>query len=318
MARLASVSVDLDSLGCYAAIHGLAPQAAPAQDADPIFRLAVPRLLALLEEAGLRATLFVVGQDLLASPWVRRLLEEAARRGHELGNHSHTHPYNLRTLAPGRRQQEIAAAGEVISAAQGRPVAGFRTPGYNLDASLLQEVARQGYRYDSSLLPCPPYYAAKAAVMAARWAQGEPSRSQLTRLATLRTPLGPYRAALRAPWRRARGQAASLPELPMAVLPGLRFPLIGTSLHLLGARGFEALGPLLDLTHPDFFQLELHAIDLLGAEDVGVPAAFAARQPDLRVPWAAKEALWRAVFAALSARRRVVTLERAAEILFAS
>jgi hypothetical protein len=33
----------------------------------------------------------------------------------------------------------------------------------------------------------------------------------------------------------------------------------------------------------DFFNLELHGIDLIGAEEDGIPAELVAKQPDLRV-----------------------------------
>ena len=92
---VASVSVDLDPLWCYYAIHGLpGGDALPEGLRDVVLRRALPRFVGLFHRHGVRATLFVVGKDGEAEPG-RRGLVEAARAGHELGNHSYSHPYDL-------------------------------------------------------------------------------------------------------------------------------------------------------------------------------------------------------------------------------
>jgi hypothetical protein len=44
-----------------------------------------------------------------------------------------------------------------------------------------------------------------------------------------------------------------------------------------------------------FFNLELHGIDLIDAEEDGIPGQLVARQPDLRLPLARKRAALEAV-----------------------
>jgi len=57
-----SVSVDLDGLGCYAAIHGLSLRLDErAQRAVP--ELAVQRFCELFAALGVHATFFVIGRD---------------------------------------------------------------------------------------------------------------------------------------------------------------------------------------------------------------------------------------------------------------
>ncbi len=51
MQRLANVSIDLDGLGCYHAIHGLADHADPTA----IYRVALPRFLDLMASLGIEA-----------------------------------------------------------------------------------------------------------------------------------------------------------------------------------------------------------------------------------------------------------------------
>lgn len=307
------VTVDLDALRCYCAIHGLP---APAPGPDPILRAALPRMLEDFAQAKVKATLFCVGQD-LDDPEVVALLREAVAQGHELANHTWSHFYDLRIRGEAVMESELARVEEALHERVGvRPV-GFRTPGYNLSPALLQVVARRGYRYDSSLLPCPSYYAAKGAVMAWGVTKGEPSRSQMALPETLLAPLAPYRASLARPWRRAGPTPEPwLWEVPMAAIPWLGFPVIGTTLHLLGARGFERAVPALKRTSPQLLQLEFHAIDWVDAWDVGLPQALAARQPDLRVPLVQKRTTYAQVFSqALRFWGQAPTLARAVEVL---
>ncbi len=69
-------------------------------------------------------------------------------------------------------------------------------------------------------------------------------------------------------------------ELPIAVAPGLRMWMIGTSIVLLPT---PVRAWLLELMRRrPFFNLELHGIDLADADADGIPAELVAKQPDLR------------------------------------
>ena len=60
--RLASISIDVDEIHCYTAIHGLSQP--PAEARWAVYTRALPRFEKLLAAHGIRATLFVVGRDL--------------------------------------------------------------------------------------------------------------------------------------------------------------------------------------------------------------------------------------------------------------
>ena len=100
--RSTIVSVDLDDLACYHAIHGLA--APDPSHAGVVLERCLPRFLALFDELGVRATFFVVGRDLqrdlAAGGRGAALLRQALAAGHELGNHSFAHAYDLVRWAP--------------------------------------------------------------------------------------------------------------------------------------------------------------------------------------------------------------------------
>lgn len=312
----ACVSVDLDGLDCYRAIHGL--PASSDDSADAAYTLGVRRLLDFFASENIPSTLFVIGRD-TAHPTHRALLQEAHNSGHELANHTFSHPYNLRSLPENVQRAEFSRCEDEIAAITGRPPVGFRTPGYNLDENLLKICRERGYLYDSSVFPCPPYYLAKGAVMSWLAVRGRPSRSQMTRPQTLLSPLQPYVPEPDKFWRAQRLQpgtdaAPGLLEIPVLVIPGARFPVIGTSLHLLKKRGFDAVYPLLRRAQPDIFNLEFHAIDFMDSQDPGVEDLIGI-QPDLAIPWEQKRDVYRHVFARVRNDYRFCTLETAARAL---
>ncbi|MEO1266886.1 MAG: polysaccharide deacetylase family protein [Myxococcota bacterium] len=307
----ACISVDMDGIACYAAIHGLQPDI--SAEPDPIFTVALERFLDLFNALNIRATFFCIGRD-LENPGYAELLRQASAAGHELASHSHNHLYNLREQSSTTIHDEIRRTGALLTRLSGQPTVGFRTPGYNVSAAIVQELSRQGYLYDSSMFPCPPYYMAKGAIMAAMRVTGRRSGSQMTLPQTLLSPLNPYLANPNAPWN-ASSTGDGLWEVPMCVVPGLRFPIIGTSLHLLGGDRFRTLMPLLAYHHPSLFNLEFHGIDLLDRYDRGVTAGLSARQPDLRVTLADKLNTYHSVFHTLHERYTFRPLHEAIGLL---
>jgi hypothetical protein len=275
-----SLSVDLDPIPCYYRIHALG--ASPPQLGDVVLRRSVPRFLEVFGRHNVKATFFVVGED-LASPAGRKLVREIADAGHEVANHSHSHPYDLARWPRAEMAEEIRRADGEISSAAGTQVVGFRAPGYDLSVDMLDEVAALGYRYDSSIFPAPGYYAAKAAVMAGLALLGRKSGAVMTNPRALVAPADPYRPNARAPWRRGQ---SSVVELPVAVTPGLRIPAIGTNL-LLAPVALRSVW-LDAMKGRPFFNLEMHGIDLCDADEDGIPSELVARQPDLRATLTAK------------------------------
>jgi hypothetical protein len=312
--KLASVSVDLDPIACYYRIHALGPVPAADGLADVVLRRSVPRYLDLFARHGIRATFFVVGADLAggtaAAQAARALVRELAAAGHEVANHSFSHPYDLARLPAARVAEEIRRADGEIAGAAGASIAGFRAPGYDVSPVMLEEIARLGYLYDSSIFPAPGYYAAKAAVMTALRLVGRRSGAVLTDPRALLAPADPYRPAPDAPWRRGQ---ATVVELPIGVTPGLRIPAIGTSLLLapdvLRSSWLEAM------RRRRFFNFELHGIDLMDADGDGIPSQLVARQPDLRATLVAKRRALSATLDRIAGDFEMVTLREAAQVV---
>lgn len=90
------------------------------------------RVLDLLDEYGVRATFFMVGRQVERFP---RTARRVAESGHEIGNHSYSHPiYLYRGARETRRQlertQQIIADVTGVYARLARPPCGVRTSAY--------------------------------------------------------------------------------------------------------------------------------------------------------------------------------------------
>jgi peptidoglycan/xylan/chitin deacetylase (PgdA/CDA1 family) len=307
-APLVSLSVDLDALACYHRIHALGDEPS-GQARFAILRRALPRLGDLFARHGIVATLFVVGMDLDDDPEGRAILADLARAGHEIASHSYSHRYDLVRLGRDAVAGDIDRAHAIIGETCGCPPVGFRAPGYEISAELIDLLCERGYRYDSSTFPAIPYYLAKATVMAGLRVAGRKSGSILGSPRVLAAPCAPYRPAAKAPYRRG-----NLPiiELPITVTPFFRLHVIGTTLVISPAWLRRRLvASALTTKH---FNLELHGIDLADAATDGISPGLVARQPDLRVPLARKLAALDATLSqARAAGATFMTLDRAAE-----
>ena len=305
--KLCAVSVDLDPLTAYYQIHGLGT--APAQVRATIMRKVLPRFESLFGELEIPATLFVVGRELQDDEAAQRTLLRMVQCGHELGNHTYSHPYELCRLDEMAISEEICRAHRTIVDVVGEQHApqGFRSPGYFINAKVARVLLQQGYRYDSSMFPSPPYYLAKFAILSAMMLRGRKSAAVLSDPRGLMAPLDPYRLDTERPWQAGAGP---LVELPVSVMPKSRIPAIGT-LFAAGPRWLtqHVIGAMRERR---FYNFELHGIDLADAVDDSIPTALAGRQPDLRIPFAEKCRIFKETLRQLKGEFHFVTLAQAA------
>ncbi len=110
------------------------------------------RLLELLEDSDTRATFFVLG-------WVADRYPDVVRRiagaGHEVASHSYWHD-RIGDLTPEEFREDARKARGVLEQITGEPVLGYRAPSFSLVEGtewMLDVLAEEGYRYDSSLFP---------------------------------------------------------------------------------------------------------------------------------------------------------------------
>lgn len=123
-------------------------RAAAPDDAEPGLAIGYPRLLALLEELGLRGTFFVEGWNALHHP---ERVQELAERGHEVGLHGWVHE-RFGTLDRLRAEQLLHDGTAALARIGLRPK-GFRAPGGERGPHALPVLRALGFRYDSSIGP---------------------------------------------------------------------------------------------------------------------------------------------------------------------
>ena len=83
-----------------------------------------PRILDILKEKKAPATFFVIGENAITQPG---LLNRIVAEGHELGNHSYTHP-NMALVSDRGTRLELNATQRLIEAYTGRAMRLFRAP----------------------------------------------------------------------------------------------------------------------------------------------------------------------------------------------
>jgi len=100
-------------------------------------------ILAVLQEYGVRATFFPIGQNIAAHPDIIRRVHEA---GHEIGNHTYTHA-TVSKLTDQKLTQELDATAALLKEQCGITPTVFRPPGGDISESAVRLVNELGYRY---------------------------------------------------------------------------------------------------------------------------------------------------------------------------
>jgi hypothetical protein len=261
----------------------------------------------LFDALGIRATFFAIGND-LDYAGARAAITRLHAAGHEIANHTLSHRYDFTRLPPSEIHHEIAQGINAIEQVTGSRPRGFRAPGYTITDAVFEQLAALGVDYDSSVFPCPGYYAAKAAAISLHRVRGRRSHSIVDDPRMLRAPADPYRIGR--PYYR---EGAGLLELPIGVTraSSARLPYIGTTLVLAGEQGAARLTRM--IVGRPLVNLELHGIDLADAAEDGLEG-LAPYQLDLRRALVDKRrALESAIWVLRGAGYEFVTLQTAAQ-----
>lgn len=111
-------------------------------------RVGVPRILSLLERAGIQATWFVPGHTLVTFPGSTAAIVAG---GHELACHGWYHE-DFSQLTGEDQADVLARSVEAVRRVTGEPPKGFRAPYWALGPETLDLVLGAGFEYDSSLM----------------------------------------------------------------------------------------------------------------------------------------------------------------------
>lgn len=275
------VSVDVDPVDLHLVGYGFTGLPADAL----VYTKALPRLLEVFARCGVSATLFLVGRDAEANA---ENLRAAAEAGHEIASHTWSHPIGFAGLGAARQRQELGDSKRALEAASGATVVGFRSPNFDMNASVVPVLAGLGYRYDASAYPTP-------VLIPARLVLATKSADPMRVLAMNPWPFT---------WRRDpydwTAGGATVREFPLAVTPGLRMPVYHTLRYFSDDARFATQ---LDgfARRGDTLSYALHAVDALGMQEDGVDPRLA-KHPGMDRPLAEKLALLERSMKALAER----------------
>jgi peptidoglycan-N-acetylglucosamine deacetylase len=244
----------------------------PVPTTHVVFGVVADRFLEILDRHRVKATLFIVAEDVLDAE-NRRGLRRFVDAGHEVANHTMTHPFGMRRLSYEAKVREIEDAQKALEDATGQAVVGFKAPTHDIDADVIDILEERGYLYDASVYPS--FFNPLLNVFYHFVGGGRPIG-----LGDWQCSLAPNRPYVpgRPYWRPGM---RTLVEFPISQIPGVRFPIYATVMFVAGFSSFRA--SLASVRHARFFTYVFHSFDLLGERDPGFEPALR-RFPSLRHP----------------------------------
>jgi peptidoglycan/xylan/chitin deacetylase (PgdA/CDA1 family) len=242
--RLGGLSIDVDSVASHLEGYGFER---PTDD-GAAYRVAVPRIMNILDSFGARATFFLIAEEARYHPGVVRRI---VARGHEVASHSMTHRLPFAQLTPSDLRLEVRGSKVLLEGLTGSRVAGFRAPSWDGNEALLSELAKAGYQYDSSTYPS--------------------ILQPLLRIAVARRSVSERDHVQQISWRFVFGSTRpNVERLPYyhtlrLALPNVAFGVVRRLAH----------------TRRKWVWYQLHAVDVLGLEEDGLNPRIA-RHPGMK------------------------------------
>ncbi|MDD5570128.1 MAG: polysaccharide deacetylase family protein [Bacteroidales bacterium] len=114
------------------------------------YETAFNRVLDFFNRLNIKATFFVVGDELQNSANIKNIILQAYKSGHEIENHTYSHPFGLATFSEEKIKEEIILCNQIIEKITGVTPVGFRSPGCSINSKVINIVADLGLKYDSS------------------------------------------------------------------------------------------------------------------------------------------------------------------------
>jgi hypothetical protein len=119
---------------------------------DPSFFEVSKRFFNIAGKYKFKYSIYIIGKDLEKSG-NRESVKEWASQGHEIGNHSWSHPLNLGAMSKSEMRREVEMSHEIITKTTGCRPKGFISPAWSASPELLKILIELNYTYDTSGVP---------------------------------------------------------------------------------------------------------------------------------------------------------------------
>lgn len=239
--------VDVDNLWMYEQEFGINIHS----DKEYIYTHSLPIFLKLLKKSQSKSTFMIIGKDLKLRA-CQVFCRRAIALGHEIANHTFTHPISFGTLSYEQKKQQIVKTHQLIAKVCGKVPVGFRGPGYYQDKEIITILQKLNYQYDASVLPG---FAHLLMSVYAYMKGGENRHKTFGRTDYILSQEQPYGINGLIPNK-------TLLELPISVLPRLRFPIHTTFAYFLGVWYRQLILHYLR-SKPKYMLYLFHAIDFV-------------------------------------------------------
>jgi hypothetical protein len=228
----------------------------------------VPYILDIFDELKLKATFFLVGQDVILEK-NQNIIRKIVSCGHEVGNHTFSHEPWLNLYEKKEIEREILKTDDNIFRVTGVKPVGFRGPGFSWTKDLFKVLVENGYIYDATTLPTFIGPLARAFYFRDQHlseSEKEKRKHILGGFGDCTRPVKPYL------WKLTNG--SKLLEIPVTTIPLIKVPFHMSYLLVL-ARASKIIMKLylkmallmcrLTKVEPSFL---VHPLDLLGGDQI--------------------------------------------------
>lgn len=226
--KYGSISIDVDTLSFdfNTAINGSHYIYSTDTLSELSYHKFLPRFLDICDQYNIKATFFIVGKHALNKK-NKAMLKKLVEKGHEIANHSMNHFKQLALLSRKEIEAEIVMADDILSDIIGKPIVGFRAPGYVVNKKIISILIDKGYHYDSSLLPSTIYNATKLLYKLFSIKKD----LNIQDLRSCFAPITPFHPNSKKIYKKTAHN--SFIEIPVNVIPFIRFPFVSTAFSII-------------------------------------------------------------------------------------
>ena len=240
----------------------------PGNFRDPSFFEGMDRFLHIANRYQAPLSIFVIGRD-LQNPEVYARVRDWSNAGHEIGNHSWSHPVNIGSLSSEKIRDEIFRAHEMITKCTSKEPTGFIAPAWSTSKALSNVLIDLGYLYDTSVFPSIFLYPAIISNALHFFKQPNEVKKILNRadwLGPIFFPTGPFLSGKNLQILESKNRKESILILPLPTINRLMPPIWHSVGFMLGWKLIQKQLKKLLSNHRGLYYL-LHPADFLGPED---------------------------------------------------